>query len=342
MVTISKEIWLIRDARTGELRYLDIEKHPGYRARAGAAPTDPKDRPILGDPWTYVRMIDPANKVLTMTAREARQLGFAGRSYDSLASLADAFGVEGEMAVLGDSTLEQVVAFLTSPAVSSILMFIGIMAIYAEINSPGIGIPAIIAILAFGILFGSRYLVGMAAYWEVILFVLGLALLALEIFVIPGFGIAGVSGMILIVVGLVAIFIANAPDELPWPETNLDWSIFTHGMAAMLAAFIASIFGAIALAKFLPKIPLANRLVLAPTKVLTDAGGTTTEDAPVRSIRPGDNGVTIGPLRPVGEVRIGDHIVDAVTEGDFLAPGTRVTVVLNEGYRLVVTPEESD
>ncbi len=338
MVSMSIEIWLIRNTETGQLKYLNLEKHPRYEPRAGAEPADPKQRPMLETPWTYVRLVDPSHKILTLTTDEAVELGFAAGTSEDIDALARRFNVLGEPVYLKDSTLEKVVAFLTSPVVSSILMFVGIMAIYAELNSPGIGIPAAIAVLAFTVLFGSRYLVGLAAYWEVIAFLLGILLLLVELFAIPGFGVAGVSGVLLMLAALVSIFVANAPDEWPIPQTDLDWSLFRNGMVALLLAMIGSFFGALLLAKYLPKVPLAGRLVLRPVTTAPDGGGATTEDAPVRSIQPGQTGVTLGPLRPVGEVRVGEELVDAVSEGDFIPAGTEVTVVRNQGYRLVVTP----
>jgi len=337
MITLSIEIWLIRDRQTRELRYLNLEKHPRYDKSTGAD-DKAKTKPPLDKPWEYVRRIVGPMKILTMTDEEAIDLGFARHVVPSMDALAEHYGIVGQPTLLTDTWSETLVAFLTSPAVTGILVFVGILGIYVELNTPGLGLPGAVAVIAFTILFGSRYLTNLAQWWEIALFLVGLALIATEIFVTPGFGVLGISGLVCCIVGLLAIGIPNAPDKLPIPQTDLDWDLFKTGLTAMALAFIAAVASAIALGRFLPKIPLAGKLILSPAP---PPDGPATESAPIRSIKVGQTGTVRSICRPVGQVRIDGKLLDAVADGAYIPAGTQVKVIRNEGNRVVVTPVES-
>ena len=147
----------------------------------------------------------------------------------SLEALGEHYGLAGEPTVLADTWSERLVTFLTSPAVVAVLFFVGLLCVYVEMHHPGFGVAGTVAILCFAVLFGSRYLVGMAAWWEIALFVVGLVLLGVELFVTPGFGVAGIAGILCCVVALLAMFVPNDPRSLPIPATKLDWSILGRG-----------------------------------------------------------------------------------------------------------------
>ncbi|MFP4053972.1 MAG: NfeD family protein, partial [Phycisphaerae bacterium] len=219
MITMSREIWLLRKPDTGQLRIVEADR---WRNVPGSP--DP-DRDLTRTPpesgWEFARKIDGPDSIVTLTTQEAVEIGLCRHTFAGLDELASHYNVAGEIQLLETTGLEEVMAFLTSPAVSGLLIMVGVLAIYMELNSPGLGIPAIVAIIAFGILFGARYLTGLAQWWEVGLFVVGIALLAAEIFVIPGFGVAGISGILCCLVALFAMVMPNAPGELPLPSTAL-------------------------------------------------------------------------------------------------------------------------
>ena len=159
-------------------------------------------------------------------------------------------------------------------------------------------------------------------------------MLLVEIFVIPGFGVTGVAGILCCVAALLAMLIPNAPTELPWPQTEGAWEMLKTGVLWMMAAFVAATVTAAALARFLPKVPIAGRLVLAaPEGSLT---APTTEDAPILDVRPGQVGEVTQTCRPVGKVRIGGRLVDAIADGAFIEAGAEVVVLRNEGNRVVI------
>jgi len=337
MITLSIEIWLIRNRQTHELKYLNLEKHPKYEKKAKES-DKAKSKPLLDEPWEYVRRIVGPLKILTMTTEEAHDLGFTRHVLPDMDGLAEHFGIVGRPTILEDTWSETLVALLTSPAVTAILLFVGILGIYIELNTPGLGLPGAVAVIAFAILFGSRYLTNLAQWWEIGLFLVGLVLIAIEVFVTPGFGVLGISGLICCIVGLLAIIIPNAPDKLPVPQTELEWGLFRTGLTALGLAFLGAVAAAVILARYLPKMPLAGKLILAPA---TPPTGPATESAPIRSIQVGQTGTVHSICRPVGQVRFGDKLVDAVADGSFILAGTKVKVIRNEGNRVVVTPMES-
>jgi membrane-bound serine protease (ClpP class) len=214
------------------------------------------------------------------------------------------------------------------------LLFLGTLCAYVEINTPGFGVPGAVAIFCFAVLFSSSYLTGLANWWEIGLFVLGVLLLLVEIFVTPGFGVMGVAGILCCIIGLLARLVPNPPDRMPWPDTALDWEVFQHGAMALVLGILLATAGAAVVARYLPKVPIAGRLVLAPPQVAEAPPAT--EDANIRDIRPGQTGEVVQTCRPVGKVRVRDQLVDAIADGAFLNAGTRVVVLRNEGNRVVV------
>jgi len=336
MITMKMEVWLVRNRDTEELAIVDADKVRHLVAGApGEEDAKMASRPATGPVYDYLLTIDTSGELVTMTASEAYRMGFTDRILNSMSELRKHYGMTTEPTVMIDTWSERLVAFLTSPVVTGLLMLVGILAIYAELHTPGFGLAGTVAIICFALLLGSRYLTGLAQWWEVALFVVGLILIGLEVFVIPGFGIAGILGILFCVAALLAMVVPNAPDKLPLPKTDLDWSIFASGAMALGFAFVGAIAGMIFLARFLPKVPVAGRLVLAPPA--PSVAPPAAETAAIWALRPGEVGVVTATCRPAGVARFGETLVDVVSEGEFLSPGTTVTVLRNEGNRIVVT-----
>ncbi|MCD4699927.1 MAG: hypothetical protein K8R91_05070, partial [Phycisphaerae bacterium] len=301
MVTLDIEVWLVRNVKTRELKVVDAKL---WRGKVAGEPG--KDSSVIAkpeeSPWEYVRTIVGADKLATLTTDEVVKTGLASYVFDDMDALMKHYNITAEPTVLSDNWAEDLVGFLTSPAVMGILMFIGILAIYAELHTPGFGVAGTIAIICFAIVFGSHYLIGLAQWWEIALFFIGVALLAVEVFLIPGFGVAGVAGLLCCIVAMLALLVSNAPTELPWPDTEGAWDMLKTGVLSLMAAFVAATVAAAFLARYLPKVPFASRLVLAgPEGSLT---APTTEDAPILDVRPGQAGEVTQTCRPVGKVRI--------------------------------------
>ncbi|MHC4983288.1 MAG: NfeD family protein [Planctomycetota bacterium] len=337
MVSASLEVWLIRSRKTGELRYgLDEEL-------LGSVSLPPSVSKTGFDPnleWELVRIVVYVDRLLTLDPPDAKKYRFVKKivevpAGDPLGELKKAFNVSGKVTSLEDNWSERLVAFLTSPLMTALLLMTGLVCLYSEMRMPGFGVLGAIGIACFAVLFGSRYLVRLAQLWEIGLFILGLILIGLEIFVIPGFGVTGISGIICCIVALIAMVVPNPPFKLPIPETDLDWTIFENGAFGLAVGFIAAMVLGAVLARLLPKMPVASKLVLVPA----GAGGkdaSVSDTAAVTRIKPGDVGTVEGICRPVGKVRFGDDLVDASSEGDIIEVGASVRVLRREGNRVIV------
>jgi membrane-bound ClpP family serine protease len=216
--------------------------------------------------------------------------------------------------------------------VAIILVIVGISCLILELKMPGVGLPGVVAAVCFVLFFWAHsQLAGQITMLAVLLFVLGLILLGLEIFVIPGFGVVGISGAVLLVVSL-----ALAAFEKK-PETTEEWLGFGSNVATFALTAVGAVVAALVLAWYLPNIPYVNRLVLKPNE---EEGELAAEAAP--AIQPelaallGAIGVAATPLRPAGKAQFGEEFVDVVAEGSYVLPGTRVQVIEIEGNRVVV------
>ena len=333
MVTSGRQVWLVRERASGALRIVSARDVAGRVAKLPPGATG-ADEPNPEAPLEYVATIDGPDEILTLTSREVVRVGLAEHILKDLDALREHYNVVGEFVILQDSPTEELVGFLTSPLVTSILLMAGLFCLYTEIRTPGFGIFGILGIACLAVLFGSRYLTGLAQWWEIGLFFVGLVLIALEVFVIPGFGVAGISGILCCLVALAAIVIPNAPDEWPIPQTDLDWSLFEAGAFALLVGFVLAFVLAAVAARYLPKSRLARGLMLAPSGA--GGGPPVTEDSPMARVQVGDVGTVEGVCRPVGKVRFGDDLLDAATESEILERGAAVRVLRRDGNRLIV------
>jgi membrane-bound ClpP family serine protease len=166
----------------------------------------------------------------------------------------------------------------------------------------------------------------------VLLFVLGLVLIGLEVFVMPGVGVVGISGAILVVVSLTLVTLEKKP------ETTQEWMQVGTTLSTFVASMIGALIAAFTVAWYLPNIPYLNRLVLKPPTATETEG----EEMPPDLVKPsyaallGAIGVAVTPLRPAGKVKFGEEFLDVLAEGEYLHPGTRVQVIQIEGNRIVV------
>ncbi len=276
-----------------------------------------------------------------MTAEEARERGIVNHVLDPHASLNDVYahyGLEAErVQVVRSDWLDGLVTILTHPIVTVLLVMGGIIGLILEFKLPGVTLPGIIAALCFVLFFWSRSQVaGNIAWLAALLFVLGLILLAVEVFVLPGFGAPAICGVLLLIGSLVLV-ICNTP---PGSSAG-SWSTGST-LAVLGVGMAAAIIGAFVLASYLPQIPYVNRLILTPQTEQepsfpgSSLGTRDIAEVPRFAALLGAIGMTATPLRPAGKVAFGDELVDVVTEGDFVEEGTRVRVIEIEGNRVVV------
>lgn len=197
---------------TGEIM---PDKYQSYmrslmRSTAEKQGRDPDIAQAMVDPDVSIDNIIDSGKVLTFTTAEAIKYGFCEAQVSSKEGALEAAGIHQYTIVEQKlSWIDQIILFLIKPAISGLLIMLIVGGIYFELQSPGIGFPLVVAIIAALLFFAPHYLGGLAQHWEILIFIVGLILLVVEIFVIPGFGVFGIVGIVLIVASLVLAMIFN-------------------------------------------------------------------------------------------------------------------------------------
>lgn len=229
--------------------------------------------------------------------------------------------------------LDDLASFLRRTEIIFLLLAVAFAALILEFKMPGATLPGLVSLTCFVLFFWSQaYAHGATIYLAIGLFVLGLIMLGIEIFVLPGFGVMGIGGILLILGSLGLATMEKAP------STTEDWMEFASRLVQYGASLFVSCGLAFALARFLPKIPYANRLMLAPPSdnPEAEAEASILPGMEQAALLLGQVGTATSMLRPAGMARIGDLYVDVITEGDFITPGTAIQVVEVEGTRIVV------
>ncbi|MFO7448303.1 MAG: ATP-dependent Clp protease proteolytic subunit, partial [Ignavibacteriaceae bacterium] len=250
---------------------------------------------------------DDSTKLITLTAEEAVKFGIADTIISSVDEIAGAFGLSGEIAKVESNWAEDVVRFLNSPIISTILILAGIFGIMAEVKTPGWGLPGTAGLIALTLFFGSSYILQLASIVDILLFVIGLALLALEIFVIPGFGFAGIGGILLI---LASLFLALIDTDMPY----IDYDLISRAIIQLTVALTASLAAIFLIAKYLPKSSVFSKLVLAEEE--SAEKGYVSYPSVKELI--GAEGVALTTLRPAGTAEFNGQRVDVVADWEYI------------------------
>jgi membrane-bound ClpP family serine protease len=201
-----------------------------------------------------------------------------------------------------------------------------------ELKMPGVGLPGVVAAICFVLFFWAHsQLHGQIDWLAILLFVLGLILIGLEIFVVPGFGVTGISGTLLVLASLGLVVYGH------WPHTTSEWIGFGNTLAPFGVSLLGSLLGVILIVRYLAHIPVLNRLMLRHGAETGDdeAEPELPMHAELQALI-GAIGVAATPLRPAGKTQFGEAFVDVVAEGGYVMPGTRVQVIEVEGGRVVV------
>lgn len=282
------------------------------------------------DSSVEIEGLSPAGKLLTLDTEGALQSGVADVQVADVSELVERLGlVSHPRRTEQENWAEQLVRFLTDPVVSGLLMSLGSLGILIELYTPGLGLPGALGVLSLSLFFGGHLLVNLAGLEEFVLFLVGLSLLALEVLVIPGFGVAGI-------LGLLAIFASLALTLVGLP---LDVVLQTGAWVEPLTRVTLALLGTLALMlislRYLPKSRAARNLILA-SSAGRDEGFVSADES--RWL--GKEGVTSSELRPSGVALFGHERVDVVSEGAFVPRGVKVQVVQVEGMRVVVRVSE--
>ncbi len=286
------------------------------------------------DNWTEARQIKPKGQLLKLTASMAEELGVARYTVDTQdpAGVYSLYGLDpSRVKEVTPGWLDRFAEFLRLPVVTVLLVVIGFTGLILELKVPGLTVPGIIAALCFILVFWSQSrFSGEMFVLALLLFILGLALVGLEIFVLPGFGAPGIFGIMCMLAGLGLVTFERVP------QTSDEWGLLGVKVSQYMFGMIGAFGLAFIIAKFLPRVPYANRLMLAPPTSAEGAVDTLLPGAEEAAGLLGAIGTTNTPLRPAGVVRFGDKFIDVVSDGGFIAAGTRVQVIAVEGVRIVV------
>jgi membrane-bound serine protease (ClpP class) len=292
-----------------------------------------KDREVkIGD-----RIVHPKGTLLTLNAQESIEKIngkplLADGIADSIEDVVHKAGLKGNVVTLNPTGFEQLALWIT--ALAPLLLLGGIIGAYLEFKIPGATLPGIISAICFALFFLGHYLAGLAGWEVVALFVLGLALVIIEIlFFAHSTIVFGVVGVFLMLASLLWAMIDRYPGETFFPTGQM----LAVPLRNLFVAIVAAAIVIALLAKYLPRTSIYRRFALMtsnpPGPSLT---GAPREFATARALTPGTRGVSITILRPSGKARFADHIVDVVTEGEFIAPQTPITIIQTDGMRVVV------
>lgn len=283
-----------------------------------------------------IKRIKQAGSYLKINASLAKELRLVQNTVDNpdVKEVFSLYGVE-EKSVRDSKPgwLDDFAAFVRRTEVSILLVIVAFAGLILEFKMPGATIPGLVALICFVLFFWAHaYANGQTVYLAIAMFVVGLILLGIELFILPGFGVSGIGGVLLILTGIGLATLEKAPSSSDeWRE--FAERVMTYGVTLVAAGVLSLVF-----ARYLPKIPYANRLMLAPPSEIAgmDAEPNFLPGAELAAGLLGQVGTATSMLRPAGMARFGDQYVDVVTEGDFIQPETPIQVVEVEGTRIVV------
>lgn len=297
-----------------------------------------KEHPELGE---IRQPIVTDNILLTMRTHAAEAYGFSLATVTDVPGLKTLFAISGPVTRMENTFMEDLVELLASPMVRGVLFMLMLLGAYAEFQSPGLGLPGAVALAALVLFLGTPYLTGLADAWEIVAVVLGIALIMVEIFVLPGFGVAGILGLILLTVGLVASF---APTEPGWgddwfrlPSLPLTYDYLRRGIYSLAGGLTGGLIGIGLIIKYFPETAV-GRQIIAPNPVREQWVIALPEQDGARI---GDVGVAETYLRPAGKARFGSSLLDVVTQGDYIERGQKVEIMERHGSRVVVRRAET-
>lgn len=280
--------------------------------------------------------VDRSDTLLTMSQYDAVIFGFAKGIAVDTADLTLKLELPGAPMRFEKSGWESFAAWLNSPLIRGLLMVIVLVGAYAEFQHPGMVLPGAAALIALAVFLAAPYAAGLASIWTIVVLVIGLALLAIEVFVIPGFGFVGLLGIALVAIALIGTFVPSEPNAPPFALPTLPgtWDGLVLGLKVMTVSLCISLVGIFLLVTYLPR----TRVVRGVATDNPVAAALALGDPSVGVAEIGDVGVVVGDLKPAGNARFGQDVVEVQSQGEYVEIGRRVQVIRREGMRVVVRP----
>ena len=285
------------------------------------------------DQWIQGEDLRAVQQSLRLSAARAEELGLARHTVHDFQEFRQLYNLDDDLKLAEPGWADALIEALATPGVALLLLFIGIAALYAELHSPGMGIGAFVAGMCFLLFFWSKYLDGTAGWLEVLLFIAGLVCILLEIFVLPGAGIFGLGGGLLLIISLIL-----ASQTFVLPHNEYQYEQLRDTLLGLATVAVGVVAAAVAMRKFFPHAPLFNHMVLAPPSHDELEHLSHRESMVDFAHLLGREGVTTTQLVPAGKARFEGQFVDVKSAGEFVDRGVAVTVVDVHGNQVVVRP----
>ena len=304
------------------------------RSTAEASGRDPRIAEAMVDEKIEIEGITKAGEVITFSTSEAIKHGFCEGEFNNTTELLTYLNLDSSKVHRYEvSGTESIISFFINPFISGILILIIIGGIYFELQTPGVGFPIMASIIALVLYLVPYYLNGLAENWEILAFVIGLVLIAIEVFVIPGFGIFGILGLILTLGSLVFMMLNNEMFDFEFvPSENITRALLTT-LTGLFGSIILMLIGGVRLtnSNFFKKVALQG--VQSKTEGYSSRF--------IKAGLAGKTGTVFSVLRPSGKVEIDGELYDANTRGEYLDQGEKIVVVDESGTSLKVKKAEN-
>lgn len=295
--------------------------------------------PTERERYVTTKKVVHSDELLTMTDSEAKEYGFSHATLKSRQDVLDLYGLgDRTITVLDWNWSETFVRTLDS--MGPLLLTLGILGIIIELKTPGFGFFGMAGLALVGVFFFGKYTAGLAEVWEILLFVVGVALLAVEIFITPGFGVMGVLGILAMVSSLLLSL-----QSFTVPASPIQWKLFEQNLGTLGGVIVGVFVGIVLIARYLHRAPYVGRLVLpaapastAPTAVTESVSpppSAVAEAARAKELV-GRRGRATTLLRPAGRGEFDGEPLDVVTQGDYIQPGEPIEVCSVRGNRIIV------
>ncbi|MBL0309408.1 MAG: nodulation protein NfeD [Bacteroidetes bacterium] len=318
--------------QAGELMPEKYQSYMRKKMRATAEETgrNPLIAEGMSDENLVIDSIKEKGKIITLSVKEAMRYGYCnGEVSDPEQIISKLKGGPYIIEKHESSMAESIILWLVNPAVSGVLLLIIFGGIYFEFKAPGTFIPIAVSAMGAMLYFAPLYLEGLAANWEIIVFVAGVALIIVEIFVLPGFGVAGISGILLTVAALTLAMVRNIDFDFSLvPGASLATAFLTVTLAMAAPLVLLLLFG-----HQIFNSGLFRRM--ADVAEMKTADGYSIKDNALQKLV-GNRGVSVTDLRPAGKIEIDGERYDSISDGDFIAKGTGIKVIRVQASYLIV------
>jgi len=285
-------------------------------------------------------IVSAEGKLLTLRAGEMEKYGISSGTLRGVEDLYTLLNILPEEVTRIEATVwDKIAAWITGSIVTSILIMIGLVGLYIEISTPGFAVPGTIAIICFVIAFAGGALMGTLSSFELLLFIAGVALLIAEIFLIPGFGIAGIFGILLMMAALILsrqeFFIPEFEWETELLLKNMILVFGTAGVSVIIMAILLALFPHLAPFKRLILTSPTDQDISQDTDRIIEQQDQLIEETQI--LKEGTTGITVTPLRPSGKASLGDEVLSVESDGEYIDTGCKIVITGISGNIIKVT-----